>query len=130
MGKRFILTCLMAVAFMLLTACGGVDHSDPRNIAEHAMKYYRSGDYEGLKSLINPEDEYKLERFERMSNANVKEKQVSKFEFIKATEDITGCEITENSKCARVEFEAEDFPRIVILERKNGKWYWERFKQH
>lgn len=125
---------VMAAAFM--TACGGVDHSDPRSVAEKALTAIHAGDYETIKTLINPDDEYKLKEADKMIELSKKFKEEHPdytveevpFTYVETVEEFTGAEITDASKSAKVKFESEKYPRIVILEKVDGKWYFERFK--
>lgn len=47
----------------LFQSCGDVDHSNPRSVADKAMEYYISNDYEGMSTLCYPENTNRIERF-------------------------------------------------------------------
>lgn len=131
---------VMTIGFVggMLSGCGSkVDYSDPRDVAEKAMEYYYAGDYESMKTLINPANEYRLKDMDRTAKiaAEQREKHPEKatpkkgeFSFKSATEEFTGKEITATSKGAVVSFHSETWPRQVVLEKADGKWYFERFK--
>lgn len=123
----------------MLTSCGSdVDQKNPQSVAEAALKYWDARDYEGLKTLVNPDNKNvndAVDNMIKMAN-DVKEKNpdmASKPEtvirtFKDAKEEFTGNEITSETKSAKVRFEAEKYPTSVIVEQKDGKWYFESFK--
>ena len=86
-----------------------------------------------MKTLVNPADEYRMKDLDRMAqiakeNPNASKPEKVEFTFEKATEEFTGNEITADSKGAVVEFNSEKWPRRVILEQVDGKWYFYQFK--
>ena len=134
MRKNFILTCLVAAVSLMLSSCGeSVDHSDPRSVAEHALKCLYARDYESLRSLVNPANEYRLEELDRMvqiskENARALKSEDVDFSFESMKDTSTGEDITAESRNAVVKFESGQGSRRVMLERADGKWYFDRFK--
>jgi hypothetical protein len=139
--RRHLLTfglCLMTMMAML-TSCGSdVDQKSPRSVAEAALKYWDARDYEGLKTLVNPDNKnanYAVDNMIKMVNKAKennpeyapKPETVTRT-FKEAKEEFTGKEITPETRSARVRFEAEKYPTTVVVEQKDGKWYFESFK--
>lgn len=134
MKKSTLLIGILSFMMAVFTSCGGgVNHSDPRSVAEKAVEYYHARDYETMKTLVNPADDYRMKDLDRMAqiakeNPNASKTEKVEFTFEKATEEFTGNEITADSKGAVVEFNSEKWPRRVILEQVDGKWYFYQFK--
>lgn len=134
MKKSTLLIDILSFVMAMLTSCGGgVNHSDPRSVAEKALECYHARDYETMKTLVNPADNYRMKDLDRMvqiakENPNASKPEKVEFTFEKATEEFTGNEITADSKGAVVEFNSEKWPRRVILEQVDGKWYFYQFK--
>lgn len=129
---KFAAWAFMAVCF--LTACGSksVDHNDPQSVAVAALECYDTKDYEGMKALVAPTNTHLLKQCDQMSAIAAENKSDKVYEkkertFVKATEEFTGAELSENSKSADMEFDGE-YPSRVILEKVDRKWYLERFK--
>lgn len=118
-----------------LSSCGGVDHSNPQSVADVALECYDMGDYAKLKTLVAPENESLQKECDNMIQMTEKarekypdkvyEKKMRTFK--SATEELTGAELTDASHHADVKYDG-DYPRRVILEKVDGKWYFERFK--
>lgn len=137
MRKLILKVSLLAVFFIGLSfsSCGGVDHSDPQSVADVALECYDMGDYAKLKTLVSPKNESLQKECDNMIQMaekasekypdKVYEKKVRTFK--SATEEFTGAELTDASHSADVRYEG-DYPRRVILEKVDGKWYFERFK--
>lgn len=93
------------------------------------------GDYAKLKTLISPSNEYLLEQCDKLieiskeTSERYPDKVYEKKErtFKSAADDLTGGELTDDSKSADVRYDGV-YPTRVILERVDGKWYFERFK--
>lgn len=134
MKKSILLMGILSFMMAVLTSCGGgVDYSDPRSVAEKALECYHARDYETMKTLVNPANEYRIKDLDRMvqiakENPNASKPEKVEFAFEKATEEFTGKEITADSKGAVVEFNSEKWPRRVVLEQVDGKWYFDQFK--
>lgn len=134
-ARLFLLAAITALAGFLLPSCGGADHSDPQSIADTALECYDMGDYEKLKTLISPENEYLLEQCDNMIRLSKEyrekhpDKKYEKKErtFKSATEEFTGAELSARSHHAVVRYDG-DYPRTVVLEKVDGKWYFERLK--
>ena len=139
--RRYLLTfglCLMTIMAML-TSCGSdVDQKSPRSVAEAALKYWDAKDYEGLKTLVNPDNKnanHAVDNIIKMVNKakednpeyEPKPETVTRT-FKEAKEEFTEKEITPKTRSARVRFEAEKYPTTVVVEQKDGKWYFESFK--
>ncbi len=123
----------MAVTSLLLSSCGGVDHSDPRSVGEQAIKCFHAHDFESMKSLVNPANEHRLKDLDRMAQLAKENPQKAapedvEYTFVSATEEFTGKDLTADSKGAVVKFQSEKWPRQVILEQVDGKWYFDSFK--
>lgn len=137
MRKLILKASLLAVFFIGLSfsSCGGVDHSDPQSVADVALECYDLNDYVKLKTLVSPKNEYKQKELDKMIKLveNVRETNPDKVyekkerTFKSATEEFTGAELTDASHNADVRYEG-DYPRRVILEKVDGKWYFDRFK--
>ncbi len=134
---KHLLYAFLAIIFAtLMAACRGVDHSDPRAVAEKAVSSWHAKDLETLKTLINPSNESALRDMDKwieLSQEYKKEHPDEKVEEVpftyKETVDaLTYGEFTEASTSAKVKFDTEKFPTSVILEKVDGKWYFERFK--
>lgn len=117
-----------------MVSCGGVNHSDPKSVADAALECFDKGDYETMKTLINPKNEYLLKQMdvivesEKYKELHGKKDLTPKSRIFKsATEAITGNEITAQTKSAVVNYDG-DWPTSVILEQIDNKWYFERFK--
>ncbi len=139
--KKCVLTfalCLTTTMAILTSCSSGVNQKDPQNVAEAALKYYDNGDYEGLKTLVNPNNTAKIKEMDKMIELAKKFKEeypekASQSEtvvrvFQDVLEEYTGREVTPETKLARVRFDAEKSPSSVIVEQENGMWYFERFK--
>lgn len=130
----------MALFAMMMVSCGGgVNQSDPKSVAEAALKGYASETVDGMetvKSLINPENTRKQEEIQKfidgmkamLANGTATNHGEHTFTFVKIYDKSTGGEITEDTTDAVAEFEDEGgYTRKVILEKANGKWYFEKF---
>lgn len=133
MRKSIILTCLVAVASMLLTACGGVDQSNPQTVAEHVMKSFKAGDFEKIKTVVHPENENLLNEIDGMiklmnENPEYKVPEEASYEFNSIRDNLRGGEATDQTTEAAVCFDTKLMPGRVIVEKKEGKWYFISFK--
>lgn len=139
MKKNVLSTTLWAAVLicLLTTSCGSkrADHSDPKSVADIALECYDTGDYARLKTLVSPTNEYLLEEMDKMierakefsaQHPDTKHEKKERT-YRETTEHISGREITEESKMADVEYDGV-YPTKVILERVDGKWYFERFR--
>ena len=133
---QMLLALMVAASMSVLTSCGGgVDQSNPQSVADAALECYDTGDYAKLKTLANPEDEYRqggLDKLIKLSEAAKAKGNEAKYEkkertFVSVTDKRSGEELTEESEKAEVNYEG-DYPRRVILEKVNGKWYFDKFK--
>ena len=113
---------LMSIIFMpILYACNGINHSDPKSVAEAALKYQDEDDYEGLISLVNPE-----EMKQRNAANSVEPKTTKKYDYkFKSMRD----GLTKNDKIVEFSYYDPDyqggftFNKRVELEQADGKWY-------
>lgn len=124
---------------MLMVSCGGVENTDPKSVAEAALKGYTSETVDGMetvKSLINPENTQRLDEIQRVidgiksmqTNGTAADHKNHTFTFVKIYDKSEGGEISEETTKAVAEFEDEDgYTRKVRLEKVDGKWYFERF---
>lgn len=140
--KKLLLALGLCLTTMTasLTSCGsGVDRKDPQSVADAALKYYDAQDYEGLKTLVNPANTSRINDIdntiklvERLKAENPEKAAESKENVVRtfkyAKEEFTGNEITPDTKSARVYYDAESYPRVVVVEQIDGKWYFECFK--
>lgn len=131
MRKSIFMACIIAVVTALLSSCGGgVDHSDPRSVAEKAMESYLANDWATLRTLVNPANEYRLEQLERMEKSAPAKRTDQSIDpvFEKVVERSSGDELTADSKSAVATFKTSHYDRQVFLEKVDGKWYVERFR--
>lgn len=139
--RKMILTfalCLATTMTMFTSCSESVNQKDPQSVAEAALKYYDNSDYEGLKTLVNPNNTAKIKEMDRMIELAKKFKEehpekASQSEavvrvFKGVLEEYTGRIVTPETKSARVRFDAEKSPSSVIVEQENGMWYFDRFK--
>ncbi|MDE6158090.1 MAG: hypothetical protein K2F78_08130 [Muribaculaceae bacterium] len=104
MKKSTLLMGMLSFMMAVLTSCGGgINHSDPRSVAEKALECYHARDYETMKTLVNPANEYRIKDLDRMvhiakENPNASKPEKVEFTFEKASEEFTGNELTVNSK--------------------------------
>ncbi len=140
MRKIFLSFALCLITTMgILTSCSsGVNQKDPQSVAEAALKCYDNGDYERLKTLVNPNNTAKIEEMDRMielvktfkeehpEKASQSETVVRVFQDV--LEEYTGRTVTPKTKSACVRFDADKSPSIVIVEQENGMWYFDKFK--
>ncbi len=131
---------MLTIAFVgyIFSSCNsGVNYSDPRSVAEHALSAYHKGDWKTLRTYVNPADESKLKEMDAMIELSERYKQnhpdeeptkAVEFSITEIVDGLSGKELNESSKQAKVKFKTEVFPRSVILEKADGKWYFERFK--
>ncbi len=121
----------------IVSSCeSGVDHSNPRSVAEKALECYQNGDYVQLKTLVNPANTNRqsdLDRLIKMADKYREEHPDDKpepagFTYKNMNDGLRGGEFTEATTTARVNFETEKWPRSVMVELIDGKWYFERFK--
>lgn len=126
----------MAMIAVMMVACGGgVNHSDPKSVADAVLECYDKGDYETMKTLINPEDVNGLNEMDEMiemSRKYVEEhgkgtNEPKERTFKSVTDRFTDGEITSESTDAVVSYDGE-WPRKVMLIRADGKWYFDRLK--
>ena len=129
---------LMSIIFMpILYACNGINHSDPKSVAEAALKYQDEDDYEGLISLVNPEDKNLIDRYERFQKMSeemkqrnaansVEPKTTKKYDYkFKSMRD----GLTKNDKIVEFSYYYTDyqggftFNKRVEIEQADGKWY-------
>lgn len=67
--RKMILTfalCLATTMTMLTSCSERVNQKDPQSVAEAALKYYDNRDFEGLKTLVNPNNTAKIKEMDRM----------------------------------------------------------------
>lgn len=129
----------MAFFAMVMVSCGGVNHADPKSVAEAAIKGYTSETVDGMEtvlSLINPENTQRLDEIQRVidgmkamqANGTASEHGSHAFTFVKIYDKFEGGEITEETTKAVAEFEDEEgYNRKVRLEKVDGKWYFDKF---
>lgn len=136
--KRIIINVSLLVAFFIglsLSSCGGADHSNPQSIADIALECYDMGDYAKLKTIVAPANESLLKECDNMIRmaeeyrAKNPDKVYEKKErtFKSMAEEFTGAELNDDSHHADVRYDGV-YPTRVILEKVDGKWYFERFK--
>lgn len=134
--KSLISAILTVVTVCLMASCGGVNNSNPQSVAEKAISCYHIGDYETLKTLIDPANDYMLNEADKMIELSRKYKEEHPdakpeevpFTYKETTDALTGGEVTESTKSVKVTFDSEKWPRIVVLEKVDGKWYFDKFK--
>lgn len=134
--KSLTFAIMMGIVACMMASCGGVNHSDPQSVAEKAISCFHTGDYETLKTLINPENEYMLSETDKMIELSRKYKEEHPdakieevpFTYKETVDALTGGEVTESTKNVKVKFDSEKWPQIVALEKVDGKWYFEKFK--
>lgn len=125
----------MVVLAMAMVSCGGVDRTDPKSVADAALECFDKGDYVTMKTLVNPENKNLVEEMDRMVERSRKYREEhgdTTYEpkqrtFKKVKDKFTDNEITSESIGAVVEYDGE-WPRIVVLEQANGKWYFSGMK--
>ena len=125
----------MAVFAMVMVSCGGVNHADPKSVADAALECYDKGDYETMKTLVNPDNKNLLEEMDRMVERSRKysEEQGNKEylrkqrTFKEVKEQFTGKDITSESVGAVAYYDG-DWPRMVVMERVDGKCYFDQLK--
>lgn len=121
------------IAVMVVSCGGGVNHSDPKSVADVALECYDKGDYETMKTLVNPENTYILKQMDVMIESENYKAEHGKKDLTPKTrtfnsveERPTGKE-TGQTKNAVVIYDG-DYPTRVSLEYIDGKWYFEQFK--
>lgn len=123
--------CLALAFSILMTSCnGGADHSNPQSVAEAALACYDTRDYAGLKELVSPANEDLLKEMDRMIEYAAKsDSEPEKIErtFKEIKDGLSGYPLSENSVSAKVKFESPKYPGSVVLEKVDGKWYFEKF---
>lgn len=128
-----MLVIAIGIVSGIVSSCSSsVDLTDPRSVAETAMKSYVAGDWETLKTCVNPKDKHilrQLDMFEENSS-ETSSTESAKPEFVKVVEEFTGREISATSRSAVATFNTSQFPSKVVLykDKVDGNWYVERFK--
>lgn len=135
--KLIIRTLLPLLAAFMMVSCGGPDHSDPRSVADAALKCYADENIKGMKSLLNPNDEKKQQGFDQfiamledmrdkgVANATSKEDR-PKFEdyTFKSISGEYGLPITDKTTEIEVYYKLNSGRRVTVpLEKVDGKWY-------
>ena len=135
--RLIIQTLLPLLAAILMVSCGGPDHNDPRSVADAAVKCYADEDIKGMKSLLNPNDEKKLQGFDQfiamleamkdsgVANATSKEDR-PRFEdyTFKSITGEYGLPITDNTTEIEVNYKLNTGRTFTVpLEKVDGKWY-------
>lgn len=128
---------LSVFSVSLLASCGGVDHSDPRSVADAALKMYQAGDYKGLISLIDPEDSRAIKQCEQMQEMADRMKESGAF-IDKTSYDYTFDKIADgmhaNDKRVIYTYVDPDYQGgmkldfTVCVTQVDGKWYFDGFK--
>jgi len=132
--SNLIWSVIVAVFAAMMVSCGGgVDYSDPKSVADAVIECYDNDDYETLKTLVDPADEYKLEELDKMArlveeNGGKQEKEPVVRTFKEVKEPYTGREISAESKNANVYYDSKTWPVTVSLKKVDGKWYFDRIK--
>lgn len=127
---------LTVLSVTLMASCGGVDQSDPRSVADAVIKMYQDGDYAGLASLVDPDDESKIQQFEqiqsyideRKANGQVKETTKRDYTFDKIIDGMIPTDKMVQYTYYDSEYEGgRTFNFTVRLTQVDGKWYFDRF---
>lgn len=136
-ARLIIRTILPLLAAILIVSCGGPDHSDPRSVADAALKCYADENIKGMKSLLNPNDEKKLQGFDQITamlealkdngaaKASSKEDR-PKFEdyTFKSITGEYGLPITDTTTEIEVNYKLNNGRKVTVpLEKIDGKWY-------
>lgn len=122
----------MAVFAMVMASCGGVNHSDPKSVADAALECYDKGDYETMKTLVNPENSHIIKQMDMMIESenykaqHGKKDLTPKSRIFESVEERSTGKDTGHTKSALVLYDG-DWPTKVSLEFIDGKWYFERF---
>ena len=122
----------------LVSSCSsGVDRTDPRAVAEKAAECYFNYDYAQLKTLVDPNDTFRLEQLDNLlemaekykaENPDAKPKNKN-LTFLKISDRLRGSDFTPETTAARVTFESEEGDNIqVFLTLVDGKWCYERIQ--
>lgn len=137
MKTNLLVALLAIVAAFCIGACGGgVNHSDPESVAYTAINAMYNGDYATLKTLVDPADEYRLGEMDHAIELAEKGREkygepeaVTIERNVKSIVDArTGGDVTDATTSVKVTFDLEKWPRQVILDKKDGKWYFDQFK--
>lgn len=137
MKNYFKLVALALVAFALnLTSCGGVDQSDPRSVADAAVKMYQDDDYKGLITIVNPDNTGRIKMLEQYQNiadeakasGRAVEKNKKDYKFEKIIDRSNPNDKTVEYSYYDPEYQGGfTFSFRVNLENVDGKWYLDSF---
>lgn len=122
----------------LVSSCSsGVDRTDPRAVAERAAECYFNYDYAQLKTLVDPNDTYRLEELDKLlemaekyraENPDAKPKNKN-LTFLKVSDSHRGSDVTPATTAVRVTFETDEGYHVqVFLTLVDGKWCYERLQ--
>lgn len=123
----------MAVAFfaLCLSACGGVDYSDPESVAGAAMDCYVDNDYEGMIKLVDPSNTFKIEQLTKMAEA-VKQNSGTPTSTNRSAkfDTLVHSRMYPNEASAYYKYtftdkngEENTWRMEVVLEKKDSKWW-------
>ena len=120
------------ISVLTLSACGGVNQSDPKSVAEAALKFKDANDYQALLTLTNPNDKSAVKQCEKMIEhiktldpKKVKESSKTRDYEFKGLKDGS----TPEKKVATFSYYDPEyqggftFDVTVKLEQVEGKWY-------
>lgn len=132
-----MLALTIGVISGIVSSCSsGVDRTDPRAVAEKAVECYFNYDYVQLKTLVDPNDTYRLEELDNLiemtekykaENPDMKPKNIN-FTFAKMWDRHRDGDITPATTDACVTFESEKGDISVFLTLVDGKWCYERLQ--
>ncbi len=137
MRTRDLLFVVLAVIAPFIFASCGVDQSDPKSVADAAIKYQSEYDYKGMITLVNPDDKNVIERFERFQtirdkmkeDGSAKEDKKYNYEFKSIKDGYTPDEKTVVYSYYDSEYSGGfKFDKSVELKRTDGKWYLKSIK--
>lgn len=135
MNKIFSMALMVITAmFIFFQSCGDVDHSNPRSVADKAMEYYISNDYEGMSTLCYPENTNRIERFLELEeyakkNPDIRPKSTNKkFKYTDEKDHSYEYRVKYDYSFTNVNGKDETWHMTVILNNKEGKWYLDMVK--
>lgn len=135
--KRFsIKTMAVALFGLCLSACGGVDQSDPESVAEAAMECYIKDDCEGMIKLVDPSNTSKINELTRRAEfAKQNAGEPTSTNRSAKFDTLVYSSIYPNEASAYYSYtftdkrgEENTWKMEVVLEKKDSKWWLDGIK--
>lgn len=138
--KSIFKSILLAVVCLIMTSCGGVDQSNPRSVADEAIRCYAENT--SNKSLFYFQDENAEKQYDELMKwademkaehpERVKETEsAADYEFQGFTDEFGRQADETTSDFLNYKYRSEKRGRIVTIKLKqvDGKWYLDEWPQ-